>query len=219
MRSPTTSMRRSGLTALFILVAAFALLGSTAAKAPAAPATHKWKMTKVTLDGWSQHLDVFEEDHFEAKGRVKYRSKKPLQGKPFRLARVSAPLAVPATVGGINWQASTEAKLSTATGSWNCSYAPTAGRVGLTGLFVIRRKQSRVQWSLAPTFMRCPSEAPKWSFPGLPLAAMTSTFPTRLLKGRKARIPVDIQHRWSDDAGNHEVHWDGSVVLTRQSAR
>ncbi len=40
-------MRRSGLTALFILVAAFALLGSTAAKAPAAPATEALrKMTE-----------------------------------------------------------------------------------------------------------------------------------------------------------------------------
>lgn len=175
----------------------------------------RWKISRVKLDGWSHHRFSEGDERFEAKGRIAYRTKGRLAGPPADLSRRRIPLATPLSTRGITWTGYSDATLSTATGSWSCSHNQRPIRAGLAGSFTVLAKRVRVQWSLAPTLLRCPEGAPKWSFPGLPLAAMTSTFPSKLLRGRSARIPVDIQHRWSDDAGSHEVHWDGFVHLKR----
>ncbi len=192
--------------------AAAASASSSKATKKAAPA--RWKFAKVTLDGWSKHRLADEEGSFEADGRVEYRTQGALSSKPFSFGRRGGP-AVAATASGVLWAAETRASILVREDSWDCSHAQPAQKAGLAGAFSVKGKQVRVQWSLAPTFLRCPSGAPSWSFPGMPLEAMTSSFPTKLLNGRVARIPIEIQHRWQDEAGDNEIHWDGTVVLRR----
>lgn len=174
-----------------------------------------WRIAKVNLDGWSQHSLIESGDNFGAEGRVRYRTQGRLTGGRARLQPRRPRLAEPLTAQGIRWSSATEARLSTPHGSWNCSHHQPWIKADLAGAFTVLARKVRVQWSLSPTMLRCPAGAPKWSFPGLPIKAMTSTFPRRLLKRRTARIPVDIQHRWRDEAGRHEVHWDGTVTLQR----
>jgi len=193
--------------------AAAAHVGAPKAGATRRPAAVRWRIAKVTLDGWSQHRDAYEDYTFEADGRVFYRTAGALRSKPFPLRR--SRLAVPATVQGVAWEAQSAAKIVDGEDSWDCSYSLPRRKAGLSGAFTVGAKRVRVQWSLAPTYLRCPAGTPLPTFEGLPAAAMTSSFPTRLLKGRIARIPVEIQHRWVDSAGANEVHWDGTVVLRR----
>ncbi|NLT06526.1 MAG: hypothetical protein GXY03_09455 [Solirubrobacterales bacterium] len=176
-------------------------------------AAPRWRVAKVTLDGWSQHRDAYEDYTFEADGRVHYRTVGKPRSKPVALP--PSRLAVPVTVEGLTWRAQSTARIVDGEDVWDCSHALPRQRAGLSGAFTVGRKRARVQWSLAPTYLRCPAGAPLPEFEGLPLAAATSTFPTRLLRGRVARIPVEIQHRWIDSAGSNEVHWDGIVVLRR----
>lgn len=178
-------------------------------------ASSGWRIHKVTLDGWSEYRLVEGENNFTAEGRIRYRTKGRLSSQPVKLVQRRPALATALVAQGVTWRSSSDAKLTTATGSWTCTDRQQAPRAGLAGAFTVLAKKVRVQWSLAPTVLRCPSGSPKWSFPGLPLKAMTSTFPRRLLKGQVARVPVEIQHRWRDEAGLHEVHWDGAVVLRR----
>lgn len=174
-----------------------------------------WRITKVKLDGWSRHSLIEAGDNFSAEGRVRYRTGGRLTGGRAKLQPRRPRLAEPLVAQGIRWSSATEAHISTPQGSWNCSHRQPWIKAGLAGAFTVLARKVRVQWSLSPTMLRCPAGAPKWSFPGLPIKAMTSTFPRRLLKRRIARVPIDIQHEWRDEAGRHEVHWDGTVILRR----
>lgn len=197
--------------------AASATAGTSAkaGKKPKKQGSAGWRIANVKLDGWSQHRLIEAGDNFTAEGRVRYRTRGPLNGGRARLQPRQPRLAEPLSVQGLRWSSYTQAKLSTNHGSWNCSHNQPPITGGLAGSFTVLAKKVRVQWSLSPTMLRCKGSAPKWSFPGLPIKAMTSTFSRQLLKGSRAQLPVEIEHEWRDEAGLHEVHWDGTITLRR----
>lgn len=202
------------------LAAGLAFAAATAATPPVAGAVPKakdvrWRIVKVHLDGWSQYRLDDGDHRFALDGRVKYRTKGKVKGTPFTVKR-RAP-SVAQVSGGLDWSTTNESSVAGADGTWSCPFQ-RAQKAGIAGVLNVRGERVDVQWSLAPAHRSCPAGAPLWTFDGLPVKAMTTSFRLSALDARRKQVKITtaLEHRWTDSGGTvSEVHWDGHVVLER----
>lgn len=207
-------LRRGAVAALLLPLTA--ALGPAVADAAQPKAKDvRWRIVKVDLDGYSSYRGDDGDVRMTLDGKVKYRTTKPLRGKPFVL-KTGVP-DVAQVKGGISWSTTNTGTLSNDRGSWSCPFSAEQD-AGIAGIMAVRGKRVTVQWSLAPGYMKCPQEAPDWSFGQMPIEAMQSSFRRSLLDARKKRvkIPIEISRKW-DDAWHTkaEVLWDGHVTFER----
>ena len=169
-----------------------------------------------------------EEDgrRFEAFGKMSYKGTRVTRADLERMGDLRKPWDWDFT-SGKDWQVgevrpvkyvgSTSAHVYERDRTWDCSftYPERATPRGLTGLLhQLKKDKWEVQWSLVPPAVACGADGPYWGFKPLPVKAMTDQFDRLLIESDPhPRIPIDIDHKWSDSAGQHRITWKGHIGL------
>lgn len=102
---------------------------------------------------------------------------------------------------------------------WDCSYTlPDAGKPpALVGILSRRADGYEVFWSFMPAISKCPPGAPLFGFEALPSETLITRFKGGdVFNGEHhiSKIPIDIDHRWTDGAGSHRLTWKGAVYAS-----
>ena len=102
---------------------------------------------------------------------------------------------------------------------WDCSYTlPDAAKPpGLVGILSRTDAGYEVYWTLMPAQPKCPEGAPPFGFRPLPTEALVTRFKGGDVftgESHVSRIPIDIDHRWTDGAGSHRITWKGAVYVS-----
>jgi hypothetical protein len=203
---------------LHTLALAAAALALTPAAAVAAPL--RFQAVKVSVDGTSKSTLDDGDASYGYSGRFDYagegRSLGALKATPKPGELVSL------LVKPVTYSSSSNATIRTSDRTFDCSLtrAPAGfAPPGIAAAVSFSKTAMRIQWTVVPAPMRCPAHSPIWSFPGMPSAATTLDYPLAKVRstpvGRNLRLKLDRVHRWSNQAGAHELTLRGSVWLRR----
>ena len=218
-------MSRRNLLALVACAALPALLlpGSAAAKKakkqPAAVA--RFEIVRVDVRGEHRSRLVDESTVYDYRGIARYDTSVDEQGELVIPPPARRRLPQALTITGLEYNGLADAKITMSSGVDDCS-AETSGATApnrLGALVAFSGGRMLVNWILAPPLKRCPSDALVWTLSSPPSKVMIQRYSlTRLLKvkrTRETRLPIRIQHRWSDSLGDHRLRWSGYVQLAR----
>ncbi|MBE2320444.1 hypothetical protein DVA67_031060 [Solirubrobacter sp. CPCC 204708] len=184
----------------------------------------------VHLDGTISHareeLPQIPEDNVTTKwqtdGTMSYRTGDPFVGKPYDWDLLDTSKPQVATLPSVRYEASMKARIDQWVDNdhnwWVCDYVTPAPEkpAGLVGVLTRPGLDYEIFWSLMPAVPKCEGTYPLFGFEPLPSAALTSRFTASDLSGQGGavvRLPVDIDHRWTDGAGTHRVTWKGYVEV------
>lgn len=202
------------------LALAAVALALTPATALAASAPLRFQAVKVSVDGTSRSALDTGDASYGYSGRFDYagagRSLGALKATPKPGELVSL------VVKPVTYSSSSNATIRTNDRTFDCSLtrAPAGfAPPGIAAAVSFSKTAMRIQWTVLPAPMRCPPHAPIWSFPGMPSAATTLDYPLAQVRatpvGKNLRLKLDHVHRWSNEAGAHELKLRGSIWLRR----
>jgi hypothetical protein len=193
------------LGSLGVAASAAAPAGAEAASTPSA-----WRVTSVEVDGTTTIHRTDGERTLDLTGRTGYHGT-PRQGR----LRIGASVPVASRLTGLDISMSSTATLDEGGEAVDCSWTATGPALPpALALTAVRRARGgiTVQWSFAPAGARCPDghEPPD----GDPIAALPTTdHPARALRGRTAKLSIDVTQKSPDGAVT--VRWKGTVGLRR----